>query len=178
MKTFNSITLIFSLQTLLFIVSIPSSHSKTFHPNHQSLITFTCSQTPYPNHCLQSLKSHLGSDRADMWGLAGIMLNHVMMVKANTALDKIHQLEDAETTPIQGLVSCYNKYNTILETDIKKATAAFYNEDSNGAEESANDAAYEVSTCENGFPGHFTQENKNMLAASANAAAIFKLLRG
>ncbi|KAE9601512.1 hypothetical protein Lal_00040612 [Lupinus albus] len=176
MKTFNSITLIFSLHTLLFIITIPSSHANIFNPNDETLITFTCSKTPYPDLCLRSFKSNLWSDKVDMWGLAGIMLNHAMKVKANTALAKIDQLGASGTGPIQGLFSCNSKYTTILETDIRKAKAAFDKEDPKGAEDSANDAANEASTCETIFPGYLTEENKNMHDVAANAAAIFKLL--
>ncbi|OIV95273.1 hypothetical protein TanjilG_07429 [Lupinus angustifolius] len=113
-----------------------------------------------------------------MWGLAGIMLNHVMAETADKALDKTDQLlEAAGARPSQGLISCVSKYFTILDNDIPKAKAAFEIEDPKGAEDVANAAVIDASTCETGYPGHLTQENINMRYAAANTAAIFKLLR-
>ncbi|OIV95274.1 hypothetical protein TanjilG_07430 [Lupinus angustifolius] len=112
-----------------------------------------------------------------MWGLAEIMLNHLLRIKANIALDKIHQLQKAETAgPNQGLASCASKYNTILTIDIPKANAAFQKGDRKGAEDGANAAANEASTCETDFPRHLTVENTNMHGVAANAAAIIRNL--
>ncbi|CAL0330217.1 unnamed protein product [Lupinus luteus] len=177
MKTINSITLILSLQTLLFIISIPSSHARTFHPKDGTLITFTCSHTPYPTLCLQSFGSFLGSDRSDMWGLAGIMLHHILADTTDKALDKTDLLlDESGDRPGQGLVSCINKYFRILDTDIPRAKEAFYIEDPKVPEDVANTAVKEASTCETGYPGYLTQENIKLQHVAANTAAIFKLL--
>ncbi|KAE9607659.1 putative pectinesterase inhibitor domain-containing protein [Lupinus albus] len=125
MKTITSITLILSLQTLLFMISISSSHAKTFFPNDITQITFTCSHTPYPNQCVASLILYPGSDKLTVYGLAGVLLNHAIRVKTNTAIEKIHQLQKAGVGPKQGLASCDSKYNAILVTHIPQANAVF-----------------------------------------------------
>ncbi|CAL0330218.1 unnamed protein product [Lupinus luteus] len=172
MKTFNSLSLILSLQILLFMFSTPSSHAKTFLPNDETLISFTCSRTPYPNLCVGSLILYPGSDRVDMWGLAEIMLDHILKIKANKALEKIQQLQKAGTGPNQGLDSCASKYNEILTIDIPKASAAFQKKDRKGAQDGANAAADKATSCETGFPNQLTLENTNMHGVAANAAAI------
>ncbi|KAE9601513.1 putative pectinesterase inhibitor domain-containing protein [Lupinus albus] len=176
MKTITSITLILSLQTLLFMISISSSNAKTFFPNDITQITFTCSHTPYPNQCVASLILYPGSDKLAVYGLAGVLLNNAIRLVANTAIEKIHQLQKAGVGLKQGLASCASKYNAILVTHIPQANAAFEKGDFKGAELGAIAAANEASSCETVFPGHLTEENTNTRAVAADAAAVVKTL--
>ncbi|KAK7291722.1 hypothetical protein RIF29_07095 [Crotalaria pallida] len=180
MTTLNSLILIFCLQAVLVMISIPSSHCRTFKPRNENLIESTCKKTPNYNVCIQSLKSNPGSSSADVRGLALIMVN-VMKAKANDALNKTHELQRVATGHKQkeALSSCASKYNAILVADIPSATEALLKGDPKFAEDGANDAANEATYCENDCRGinlSLTKWNNAMHDVAAVTAAIVRNL--
>ncbi|KAK7291725.1 hypothetical protein RIF29_07099 [Crotalaria pallida] len=176
MATINSLTLILCLQTLLFIISISSTHSKIFQPNDERVLQFTCSKTPYPNRCVASLLFAPNSYYADVRGLGQLMIDFAMKLEAKAGLQEIQELQLGGNKP--GLDSCAKKYKTILDTDIPKASVAYNKENFNSALIAANDAANQATSCETAFPGKLTDRNKIMKEVSANAAAIILKLKG
>ncbi|OIW00162.1 hypothetical protein TanjilG_29152 [Lupinus angustifolius] len=180
MKNFNSLTLIFCLQAMFIIISIPSCHSRTFNPKNDKLIESTCKKTPNYIVCINSLKPSPGSSSADVRGLALIMVK-VMETKANDALNKIHELQRVLTGHNQkvALNSCASKYNAILVADIPSATEALQKGDPKFAEDGANDAANEATYCETDYPAGtlpLTKWNNAMHDVAAVTAAIVRSL--
>ncbi|XP_019431177.1 PREDICTED: cell wall / vacuolar inhibitor of fructosidase 1-like [Lupinus angustifolius] len=167
MSTFNSSILFFFLFAL---ISIPSSHCRTFQINGESLIEKTCKKTPHYNVCIQSLYSTPGS--VDVRGLAQIMV-HVLNAKVNDALNKIHELQKAGTEPKQGLESCARKYNTMLVADVPKAIQSLKKGgDGMVATKVTNDDAKEATICESETHGPLTTENKAVFEVAGVTAAI------
>ncbi|KAK7268028.1 hypothetical protein RIF29_20711 [Crotalaria pallida] len=174
MSTFNySLFLIFCLQALLLMISIPAIHSRTFHPNDENLIQSTCKKTPNYNVCIQYLKSNPKSSNADVTGLALIMVN-VIKGRATDALNKIHALQKGGSKP--GLDSCASSYNAILVGDVQQATQALKFGDPKFAVDGANDAAIEADSCQHDFPGPLTAQNEAMHDVAVVTAAIARLL--
>ncbi|KAE9604455.1 hypothetical protein Lal_00031924 [Lupinus albus] len=176
MKTLNSLTLIFFLQAMLFIfmITIPSSHSITFHPNNNNdLIENICSTAPYYDICIRILTS--GSPTADIWGLSVLMVND-MEAKAKEALAKINELQRSGTGSKTSLDSCLKEYNAILEDDIPKAREALQKRDAKISEGALNDVVNEATKCETDFPGYLTEQNTVMHDVAADTIHIFKLL--
>lgn len=179
MTNFQPLILFFCLQAIVFMISIPTSQSRTIGLNDEKLIENTCKRTPNYNVCLQSLKSSPGSSSADVTGLAQIMVK-VMKAKANDALKRIHELQRVETGPKQrrALSSCADKYKAVLIADVPEATEALQKGDPKFAEDGANDAANEATYCESDFSGNslLTKQNNAMHDVAAVTAAIVRLL--
>ncbi|TKY54271.1 Cell wall / vacuolar inhibitor of fructosidase 1 [Spatholobus suberectus] len=179
MTNFKPLILCFCLQAIVVMVSIPTSHCRTFLPNDEKLIENTCKKTPNYNVCLQSLKASPGSSSADVTGLAQIMVK-VMKAKANDALKRIHELQRVGAEPKQrrALSSCADKYKAVLIADVPQATEALQKGDPKFAEDGANDAANEATYCESDFSGKspLTKQNNAMHDVAAVAAAIVRLL--
>ncbi|MCI30602.1 cell wall/vacuolar inhibitor of fructosidase 1-like [Trifolium medium] len=102
-----------------------------------------------------------------------------MKNKANTALNKIHQLI-GKSPPDQmaALNSCASKYDAIVVAVIPSAIAALQNGNPKFAEQSANDAAIDANGCENRSSGKLplAAENNAMRDASVITAAIIRNL--
>ncbi|KAK7247097.1 hypothetical protein RIF29_41974 [Crotalaria pallida] len=173
MTTFNSLNLIFCLNVVLLMISVSTSHSRTFHLNDEKLIENTCKKTPNYNVCIQSLKSNPRSFGADVGGLALIMVD-VMKAKANEAVSKIRQLQRSGSKP--GLTSCVESYDAILDDDIPEAIFGIQAGMPKFAEQAANDAVIEANSCQDDFPGPLTIQNKAMSDVASVTSAIVKLL--
>ncbi|CAJ2654066.1 unnamed protein product [Trifolium pratense] len=166
--------------TIIFCFFV-SSHCTIIIPknNNGNLIQQTCKQTPNYEICIQYLKSDPRSSDADITGLALIMVD-IIKSKANTTLNKINQLIKKKQEPSQkeALNSCAGRYKAILVADVPKSVAALKQGDPKFAEDGANDAAVEATTCENGFKGKSPLSNENiaMHDVAAITAAIVKQL--
>jgi pectinesterase inhibitor-like protein len=169
------------LALAIILCIVVSSHCTIIIPksNNGNLIQQTCKQTPNYAICIQYLKSDPKSSAADLTGLALIMVN-IIKSKANTALNKINQLikEKQEPNQKEALNSCAGRYKAILVADVPKSISALKQGDPKFAEDGANDAAVEATTCENGFKGKspLSDENIAMHDVAAITAAIVKLL--
>ncbi|KAG2407328.1 Cell wall / vacuolar inhibitor of fructosidase [Vigna angularis] len=161
-------------------ISVPAAtNCRVVLLNKANLIEETCKQTPHQNLCIQYLSSDPRSADADIAGLALIMVN-VIKTKANNALDKIQQLLQGshEHSQKEALNSCAGRYKTILEADVAQAIAALQKGDPKFAEDGANDAAVEATSCENGFSGKspLTNENNAMHDVAVTTGAIVRQL--
>ncbi|XP_027333222.1 cell wall / vacuolar inhibitor of fructosidase 1-like [Abrus precatorius] len=178
MRNSKPLSLIFC--TLLFAtISTPVSNHKIIPQKETNLIEETCKQTPHHDLCVQYLLSDPRSSNADVTGLALIMVN-VIKAKADNALDKIHQLlqEGSETDQKEALILCAGRYKAILEADVPQAVAALQKGDPKFAEDGANDAVVEATSCENSFSGKspLTYHNNARHDAAATTAAIVRQL--
>ncbi|KAJ1418668.1 Pectinesterase inhibitor domain [Sesbania bispinosa] len=145
-------------------ISMPVTQCRIIQLNDANLIEETCKQTPHHDLCIQYLKADPRSTGADVSGLALIMVD-VIKAKANNALDKIHQLLQGSPKPGQKepLSSCADRYKAIVEADVPKAIAALKKGDPKFAEDGANDAALEATTCESSFSGNHLSQMTTML---------------
>ncbi|KAG4932170.1 hypothetical protein AAZX31_17G035300 [Glycine max] len=181
MKIMESLALIFYSTLVLATISVPATNSRIIHQkNNANLIEETCKQTPHHDLCIQYLSSDPRSTEADVTGLALIMVN-VIKIKANNALDKIHQLLQKNPEPSQKepLSSCADRYKAIVEADVAQAVASLQKGDPKFAEDGANDAAIEATTCENSFSAGkspLTNHNNAMHDVAAITAAIVRQL--
>lgn len=173
------LALILCTVAIATISIIPVSHCRIFHLNSANLIEETCKQTPNHDLCIQYLQADPHSSDADVTGLALIMVN-VIKSKANSALIKIHQLLQRNPEPDQkeALGTCGDRYKAIVEADVPQAIAALQKGDPKFAEDGANDAAIEATSCENSFSGKspLTDDNNSMHDAAAVTAAIVRIL--
>ncbi|KAL5065522.1 hypothetical protein RYX36_027259 [Vicia faba] len=136
-------------------------------------------QTPKYATCIKYLESDPRSSDADLPDLVVISLN-TMVGAAKTVLTKVTDLVKVNQEPAQteALNSCADRYSTILVADMPKSIAALKLGDPKFAQEGANDAAMQATSCENGFNGNspLTQENAAMYDAAIITAAIVKQL--
>ncbi|CAL0306889.1 unnamed protein product [Lupinus luteus] len=172
MTTSIPLTLFFFL---FILISIPSSHCRSFQINDESLIVKTCNKTPYVNVCIEAIKSRPGSATATLRGLAEITVD-VLNGKVNRALDKIHDLQSSGRGPRQWLDSCEKKYNTMKEVDIPKAIQALKRGDGEGAENVAKGAAKEATNCETETRGSLSSQNKSVHDVATVAQAVARQL--
>lgn len=142
-----------------------------------NLIVQTCKQTPNFNLCINSLKSDPKSSKADVEGLALMMVN-ILKAKATTTLKLIKQQLGRNPELKKALSSCADNYDAILSADIPVSLEAIQKGDPKFAQTSANDAANEASFCETQFNGKspLTKFNRLVHDTSAVAAAIIRLL--
>lgn len=168
------------VHALLLIVSLPTSQCRVVVPNDERLIESTCRKTPSFGLCVSSLKSDPKSSKADVPGLGLIMVN-IVKAKATTTLNRIRALQKGRWGAAQkrALVSCGGNYDAILKGDVPEAIEALTKGDYKFAEQGANDAANEATTCEREFTAGtspLTALNKNVHDVSAIAAAIARTL--
>ncbi|XP_058757664.1 cell wall / vacuolar inhibitor of fructosidase 1-like [Vicia villosa] len=167
------------LALALILCTIAASHSTIINPqnNNANLIEQTCKKTPKYATCIKFLESDPRSSEADLPGFALNSLAKIGMA-ANTVLNKINDLVNMNREPAQteALNSCADRYSTILVADMPKSIAALKLGDPKLAEDGANDAAVEATSCENGFKGKspLTEENAAMYDAAIITAAIVK----
>ncbi|KAF5464791.1 hypothetical protein F2P56_014843 [Juglans regia] len=170
--------LIFLVQAVLQTIYLPASQG-TVQPMDARLIEQTCKQTPLYNLCVSILKSDSRSSKADVTGLALIMVD-VLKAKATGTRNYIKRLlrGNLKRDVRHGLSSCAEVYNSVLEADVPVAIEALQKGNPKFAEQAANDAAIEASSCERSFSGHspLTKSNKSMQDVSSVAAAIVRLL--
>ncbi|KAK7264741.1 hypothetical protein RJT34_32351 [Clitoria ternatea] len=178
MTNMKPLPLIFCTLIALATISIPISHSRVTKLDNTNLIEETCKQTPHHDLCIKYLLADPRSSDADTTGLALIMVN-VIKAKANSALQKIHELLREGGDQKKALSSCGDRYRAVLEADVPQAIAALQKGDPKFAEDGANDAAVEATSCENTFSGKsspLTHHNNAMRDAAATTAAIVRLL--
>lgn len=144
-----------------------------------NLIEQTCKKTPKYALCIHYLQADPKSSSANVEGLALIMVD-VINVKANTALNKINQLLKGNPQPDlkQKLSLCYDEYRAIVVADVPKAISALKLGDPKFAQDSADDAVVEASSCENSFSGKSPLTDFNIATQDAAVilSAIVKLL--
>ncbi|KAK7388028.1 hypothetical protein VNO78_22829 [Psophocarpus tetragonolobus] len=164
---------------LIATISMPTANCRVMEQNKANLIEETCKQTPHDNLCIQYLSSDPRSTHADVSGLALIMVD-VIKTKSNNVLDKIQKLleENPEPGLKEALSSCADRYKAILQADVAQAVAALQKGDPKFAEDGANDAAIEATSCENTFSGQSPLSNDNtaMHDLAATTAAIVRQL--
>ncbi|KAG6618195.1 hypothetical protein I3842_Q121400 [Carya illinoinensis] len=170
--------LIFLVQSVLQTIYLPASQGAV-QPMDVRLIEQTCKQTPLYDVCVSILKSDSRSSKADVTGLALIMVD-VLKAKATGTTNYIKTLlrGNLKGDVRRGLSSCADLYNTVLEADIPVAIEALQKGDPSFAEQAANDAGIEARSCESSFSGHspLTESNKSVQDVSSVAAAIVRLL--
>ncbi|CAJ1940800.1 unnamed protein product [Sphenostylis stenocarpa] len=175
----KTLSLIFCTLVMATISMPAGTNCRVIQQNKANLIEETCEQTPHRDLCIQYLSSDPRSTDADVTGLALIMVK-VIKTKANKALDKIHQLlqESPEPGQKEALSSCADRYKAILEADVAVAIAALQKGNPKFAEDGANDAAIEATSCENSFSGKspLTNENNAMHDVAATTGAIVRQL--
>ncbi|CAK8563784.1 unnamed protein product [Lathyrus sativus] len=165
----------------LILCTIAATHCAIIIPqNHNAnLIQQTCKKTPKYATCIKTLESDPRSSDVNLQDLAVISLTSIGPA-LNTALTQITDLVKVNREPAQteALNSCAERYSAILVGDLPKSIAALKLGDPKLAEEGANDAAVEASSCENGFNGKspLTDENADIYDAAIIAAAIVKQL--
>ncbi|CAM8922412.1 unnamed protein product [Rhodiola kirilowii] len=119
----------------------------------EKLITTTCTQTPYKQLCVSSLKSDNRSSRADTAGLALILVDKIS-TKTKLAIKIVTQRVKSTKDPkvVEALKQCSGLYNAVMVADVPMATEALTKGDPKFAEQGAVDASNEVESCEAGFP--------------------------
>ncbi|KAJ9154629.1 hypothetical protein P3X46_027948 [Hevea brasiliensis] len=142
-----------------------------------NMISQTCKQTPYYNLCVSCLSSDPRSFKADVRGLALIMVN-IVKAKATMSLHFINQLIQRRPGLKKPLSYCADNYDAILTADIPEAVEALQKGDPKFAQDGANDAANEADLCEANFHGKspLTKFNKVVHDTSATASAIVQQL--
>ncbi|KAG6667948.1 hypothetical protein CIPAW_01G135800 [Carya illinoinensis] len=140
--------LIFLVQSVLQTIYLPASQGAV-QPMDVRLIEQTCKQTPLYDVCVSILKSDSRSSKADVTGLALIMVD-VLKAKATGTTNYI---------------------KTLLRGNLKGDKG-----DPKFAEQAANDAGIEARSCESSFSGHspLTESNKSVQDVSSVAAAIVR----
>ncbi|OAY56159.1 cell wall / vacuolar inhibitor of fructosidase 1 [Manihot esculenta] len=168
MKTSTSLTFIF----LGFLIT-----QLSFVQSDANIIAQTCKQTPYYNLCVSSLSSDPASSRADVRGLALIMINMVK-AKATISVQLINQLFKKSPRLKNPLSFCAESYSAILSADIPEALEALQKGVPKFAQNGANDAANEANLCEANFHGKspLTKFNKIVHDTSVIASAIIQQL--
>ena len=161
---------------LIQLVFHPICHCKVSFPMDANLIAQTCRKTPNYKLCVSSLQSDPRSESADVRGLALVMVD-VVKATATTALNRINVLLK-ETPKDDSLKDCADRYDSILQDDVKVANEAITKGDPKFAEESMNDAGGEAEDCENDFKGRspLTHLNKDVTDVADVAAAIVRIL--
>ncbi|KAF7837692.1 cell wall / vacuolar inhibitor of fructosidase 1-like [Senna tora] len=159
--------LIFSI---IFFFSIQSHAS-------ESLIEQTCKNTPHESLCLQYMKSDPGSSQADVTGLALIMVDAIKATaqQAQTKIQQELEKGHGSETEKRALNSCAERYRAVVEGDVPEAIEALQKGDPKFAEQGANDAALEATSCETSFSSGkspLTQQNNAVHDVAQVAAAI------
>jgi len=141
------------------------------------LIEQTCRRTPFYDVCISSLKSKPRSSGADVTGLALTMVD-VLKTKATETLNHIKALLHGSPKLKRSLRSCADSYKAIIEGDVPEAIEALKKGNPKFAEQGANDAADEATSCEGRFSGRspLTDMNKAVHDVAAVAAAIVRNL--
>ena len=147
---------------------------------NSDLIEKTCKQTPNYNLCVSSLQSDPRSSKANVQGLALIMVD-VVAAKTKETLNHIYKLLKQSPKPDHqlSLSYCANNYEAVLKGDIPEAIEALRTGNYKFAEQGSDDAANEVDLCENKFlPGTspLTDMNKVVHDVAALTAAITRIL--
>lgn len=146
---------VFLVQLVCLIVFLPASHCKGFFflwmPIY--LIEQTCRRTTNYALCVSSLKSDPRSSKADVKGLALIMMD-VAKAKATEILKKIDELrKKSQGDGALALNLCAHDYGGIIGTDIPNIKAAITRGDLESAEESFVYIGETIDDCEDGFQG-------------------------
>ncbi|KAG2726844.1 hypothetical protein I3760_01G131300 [Carya illinoinensis] len=171
--------LIFLVQAVLQTIYLPASQGAV-QPMDVGLIEQTCKHTPLYNLCVSILESDSRSSKADVTGLALILVD-VLKAKATGTRNHIKTLlrGNLKGDVRRGLSSCADLYDNVLEVLIPEANEALQKGNPKFAEQAANDAGAEAGSCESSFSsGHspLTESNKFMQDVSSVAAAIVRLL--
>ncbi|XP_004305718.1 PREDICTED: cell wall / vacuolar inhibitor of fructosidase 1-like [Fragaria vesca subsp. vesca] len=140
------------------------------------LIEQTCNKTPHPILCVYSLKSDPRSARADVPGLALIMVD-VVSGKVKGILKKLDTLLK-QSPSNKALQNCNQDYHIVLNIEISAAKGAITLGDPKFAEQYMNDASNSADSCEREFKGRspLTKLNKDIVDVSRVASAIVKIL--
>ncbi|XP_020234156.1 cell wall / vacuolar inhibitor of fructosidase 1 [Cajanus cajan] len=175
MLSFNHLYLICNI--LVMIILLPTYDCRELQPNDVNLIVKTCNQTPNPNLCIKLLEADPRGRSADVSGLALITVD-VIKAKANEGLNKINQLLKGGGNNKRALLSCVDKYKTILVADIPQATQALNFGNPKFAEDATSDSVVEATSCEEGFGRNspITRENNDTRDVANVARAIVRLL--
>jgi len=169
-----------ALALAIFLCTIVSCHCTNINPkNNATLIQQTCKQTPNYALCIKYLKSDPRSSDISIVNYALYMVDRIKTTTI-TAYNKVTQLLNGrhELYQTEALSSCAGKYRSILVDVVPKSIAALKQGDPKVAEDGANDAANEATTCENGFKGKspISDENIDMHDVAVITAAIVKQL--
>lgn len=123
-----------------------------------------------------SLKSHSRSVRADIPGLALIMVDAVS-VKLKGILHKLDTLLE-QSPRDKSLQYCSHKYHLVLSNDISVAKDAITLGNPKFAEESMNYASQYADSCEREFKGRspLTKQNEDIGDLSRVTSTIVKIL--
>lgn len=162
---------------IIFLAHVASTQCAALPPDG-NLIVRICRQTPFYDLCISSLKSKPQSSGADVTELALIMVD-VLKTKATETLNHINGLLHGNPKLKRPLRSCADNYRAVIEGDVLVAVEALQKGNPKFAEQSANDAANEAGSCEDGFSGGgspLTEKNKAVHDVAAVAAAIVRNL--
>jgi len=172
------------LALAIFLCTIVSCHCTNIKPknNNTNSIEQTCKQTPNYALCIRYLKSDPINSDAALIDQARFLVDRIR-TSATTALKRVRQLigfGGIYGSPYQqeALNSCAGRYRSILDDVVPKSITALEQGDPKVAEDGANDAANEATTCENGFKGMspMSDENMDMHDLAVITAAIIKQL--
>ncbi|XP_062151836.1 cell wall / vacuolar inhibitor of fructosidase 1-like [Alnus glutinosa] len=162
---------------LLMLIILLVHVAATLPTDGNNLIEQTCRRTPFYDVCISSLKSKPRSSGADVTGLALTMVD-VLKTKATETLNHIKALLHGSPKLKRSLRSCADSYKAIIEGDVPEAIEALKKGNPKFAEQGANDAADEATSCEGRFSGRspLTDMNKAVHDVAAVAAAIVRNL--
>ncbi|KAJ9181777.1 hypothetical protein P3X46_005835 [Hevea brasiliensis] len=178
MKTSRALTAVFLSLSHVPLLSIFLLLTRfSFVQSDANMIAQTCKQTPFYNLCVSSLNSDPSSSKADVRGLALIMVNKVK-AKATISLHLINQLSQKSLGLKNPLSYCADNYDAILSADIPEALEALQKGDPKFAQDGVKDAANEANLCEAKFHGKspLTKFNKVVHDTSAIAAPAIALI--
>ncbi|CAK9145689.1 unnamed protein product [Ilex paraguariensis] len=156
----------------------PSQCSTLVIEKGADLIEKTCRRTKYHNLCVSSLHADPRSAKADVKGLARIILE-LSLAKANVTLVYIQQLYNKTTDPVLKpyFNSCIEQYRDVAEQVLQMAISFL---DSNNYKESSTNAEYASTAaqdCEDRFKGP-PEVRKSPLTKENNALSQLSSLAG
>lgn len=144
---------VFLVQLVCLIVFFPTSHCKVVLPMDANLIEQICRRTTNYTLCVSSLKSDPRSSKADVKGLALIMMD-IAKAKATEILKKIDKLrKKSKGGGALALNLCAHDYGGIIGTHIPNIKTAITRGDLESAGESFVFISERIDDCEDGFHG-------------------------
>ncbi|KAJ4836094.1 hypothetical protein Tsubulata_029660, partial [Turnera subulata] len=172
MNSMSNVSLILLHAILITIFLL--GHCSTVARCDGNLIVQTCKLTPNTALCVSSLKADPQSSKADLKGLAVIMIE-VVKAKARGTSQVIKQQLTINPKLKRPLTNCASGYDAILTADIPSSIQAVQLGDPKFGVDGMTDAANEARYCEDGFGGKSTISRANQVVheTSSVAAAIW-----
>ncbi|KAL6193207.1 hypothetical protein ACLB2K_034291 [Fragaria x ananassa] len=148
----KSLTSLAAVLICFFQISLlPICHCRSAFPSMDvNLIKETCSKTPKPALCVESLTKVPQSARANVKGLAQIMNDDVLRAKAQEVHTQIDLLIKQGTRP-QSLLKCAQDYSVVINDKIKGVDEGLKDNQTSKAAQAMDDTVSLVSGCNSGL---------------------------